>query len=167
MKTAVLFFLIPIVGIAQMNFEKKLPSNAPYQTEIISGDGVSAYGDLDNDGDLDLITTVSAYTVNYTRVYLNENGNFIRQSSFNPVNFNGYSGLVIFDRNQDGNLDFISSGYDSNSSFNTNFYYGDGTGNFTEDPSFNIVGLNAPSILVDDLTGDLKEDILISGTQTG
>jgi len=81
MKTAVLFFLIPIVGIAQMNFEKKLPSNAPYQTEIISGDGVSAYGDLDNDGDLDLITTVSAYTVNYTRVYLNENGNFIRQSS--------------------------------------------------------------------------------------
>lgn len=167
MKTAFLFSLIPALGLAQMNFEKKLPGTAPYETEIVSGDGASDYGDLDNDGDLDLITTVSAYTVNYTRVYLNENGNFIRQTNFNPVNFAAYSDLVIFDRNLDGNLDFIISGFDSNSTFNTNFYYGDGTGNFTEDPSFNIVGLNAPSILVDDLTGDLKEDILISGTQTG
>lgn len=90
----------------------------------------SAWADVDNDGDFDLVV------VNYesgNQLFINDNGIFVEQtgSEITLETVNSFS-AVFGDVDNDGDLDlFISNSYNDNH-FENSLYLNDGNGNFTK-----------------------------------
>lgn len=124
--------------------------------------GDAAFGDLDGDGDLDLI--VSGYTgIGYnTSLYLNDGeGNFslVENTPFRGTN---YASTKFLDIENDGDLDVIISGTDGASTF-TELYVNDGSGNFSLSTDNSFTGSQLGAIDAADADGDGDTDVLISG----
>lgn len=107
-------------------------------------------GDIDNDGDLDLLTTAGLYAVSAFR-----NDGSGRFSPFSQVAMgNTPSGLALADFNQDGNLDLIAGDADNPT---VAVALNDGTGTFglASVPSQTLaVGATVAGIAVGDVDGD-------------
>ena len=104
-----------------------------------------AVGDIDNDGDQDLLTTDGSIRLN------NGTGTFSAPAGVvlggNPF------GLALADLNSDGNLDLLSTF--GSVRINT------GTGTFTDLPNFANPGYDARDMAVGDLDGDGDIDVVI------
>ncbi|WP_234573342.1 FG-GAP-like repeat-containing protein [Rhodohalobacter sp. 614A] len=127
----------------------------------------AAFGDIDNDGDLDLITSGNppgSYQNRQTRIYTNDgDGNF---SEADQQPFTGVvSGTVAFgDLNSDGSLDVINTGF-SDDEIITERFMNDGSGNFTE-VTGSLLNLAANSIAMGDVDQDGALDLIIAGNYT-
>ena len=113
-------------------------------------------GDFDNDGDLDIITGDSSGWGGTSTMYFYEKegpGNdFAAKVNIGSFNGGGYvMDIAAGDYNNDGNIDFIVSGY-SSSLF---FFAGDGTGAFT---SNQISATGAPTMCLGKDAGDFNND---------
>lgn len=88
----------------------------------------ASWGDLDNDGDLDLFVTNGLHEVQPNSLFLNQGkGDFIKVTTGNIVLDGGLSfGSAFDDYDNDGNLDLIVANFNEN-----NFLYrGNGNGTF-------------------------------------
>lgn len=122
-----------------------------------------AWGDYDNDGDLDLaITGIDAIGHRQFRLYQNNGG-----GSFSPISSTGvtavYKGSLAWgDYNNDGNLDLLVSG-DNGSSPVTVVYTGNGLGSFTALSNSGLTGVVDGQASWGDYNNDGKLDILLEG----
>ena len=105
-------------------------------------------GDLDNDGDQDVVMTGFDDMVNMvSQVFFNNgNGEFVSdtQSSLHAIQ---EGGIAIGDLNSDSHLDIVITG--NNGANQTFVYLNDGTGVFTEHASANLDPFNVPAVLLD------------------
>lgn len=123
-------------------------------------DGNTKLGDLDNDGDLDLLVTGYSNSGARTRVYKNNGNSF---SSFNTgISHFSYSTADWGDMDNDGDLDLIIAGYTSSWNTRTRIYRNNGN-TFSSVYTNQIEHINSGSIDWGDYDGDNDLDILVSG----
>jgi len=123
-------------------------------------DSSIALGDIDNDGDLDLIVTGYDGSVRRLDKYINDgSGNFTGPVSFGTgVNT---SSIALGDIDNDGDLDLIVTGYDG-SSRRLDKYINDGSGIFTKYTNWGT-GVNLSSIVLGDIDNDGDLDLIVAG----
>ena len=112
-------------------------SEEPFTTDYQSFDCVS-WGDIDNDGDLDLFAAPGILPY-YFNLYLYENngdGTFTRIPDLSFENLNSSNGTSMIDYDNDGDLDIIIMAFDGDNVILEN----DGLGNFTQNLACEIVG---------------------------
>ncbi len=124
-----------------------------------------AWGDIDNDGDLDLISTGNAQSLSQsiTRVYRNDGpagGGSVTMTSLGNLGMTNITNgsVVVFDHNNDGNLDLLISGL-----YTMNLYQGDGAGAFTHLPTAGFNGTSWGAAAAADYDRDGNTDILAVG----
>jgi hypothetical protein len=130
-------------------------------TGVSSSD--AAWGDYDNDGDLDILLTGRVNSASpVSKIYRNDSGNFT------DINANlqgvGDSSVSWGDYDNDGDLDILLSGANL-SGFSSKIYRNDG-GIFT-DISANLQGVYLSSVNWADYNNDGAPDILLSGNPSG
>ena len=118
-------------------------------------------GDLDNDGDLDIVaaSTNASLSVNRLQILLNNGaGSFsVYASIAEPIVTRG---LFLADLDNDRDLDLMHASTNSfGSAIKTIIYENDGNANFTSKNVYTDYGLTS-NILAEDLNGDGNTDIL-------
>ncbi len=117
-------------------------------------DSVStAFGDIDNDGDLDLV--VGNHN-QQNRIYLNDGtGYFTQQALFGGTDSFTYE-LTLGDIDNDGDLDIVETNYNTANQI----YRNNGSGQFIADATFGPSSFTS-SVALGDLDGDQDLDILL------
>jgi FG-GAP-like repeat/Secretion system C-terminal sorting domain/Fibronectin type III domain len=112
--------------------------------------GSAAWGDYDNDGDLDILLTGSSYS----KVYRNDNGSF---TDINAGLTGTYSGSVAWgDYDSDGDLDILLTGSGYSKIYNNN------AGVFT-DINAGLTGISNGNAVWGDYDNDGDLDVLLTG----
>jgi len=122
--------------------------------------GSAAWGDYDNDGDLDILLTGWDNIEEYSIVYRNDNGIFIDiNAGLTPVAYG--SDIAWGDYDSDGDLDILLSGRIDNVNRISKIYRND-NGNFI-DINAGLYGLSGSSVAWGDYDNDGDLDILMTG----
>jgi len=125
-------------------------------------EGSAAWGDYDNDGDLDILMTGNTGSGRISRVYENDAGTFTDiAAGLTGV----YSGSVAWgDYDNDGDLDILMTGYTDSYEHISRVYEND-AGTFT-DIAAGLTGVRYGSVAWGDYDNDGDLDILMTG-ETG
>ncbi|MEJ1928815.1 FG-GAP-like repeat-containing protein [Nostoc sp. NIES-2111] len=129
------------------------------------GYSAAAWGDYDNDGDLDMILSgFSTAGVRSVKMYRNEGGNVF--SDLN-VSFPGvsFASAVWGDYDNDGDLDIALSGVTASNAYTTKIYRND-AGSFIDNGSA-LTGVNRGSLAWGDYDADGDLDLLMTGSTDG
>ncbi|MCP4326809.1 MAG: hypothetical protein GY787_34270, partial [Alteromonadales bacterium] len=127
------------------------------------GDSSVAFGDIDNDGDLDILLTGFDNGNRFSKTYINENGTYTEK----PNQLLGIEGSAVFgDINNDGNLDILLTGRRGNFNNFSDTYINDGNGNYSPGNT-NLVEVGASSVAFGDIDSDGDLDILLTGYNKG
>ncbi len=120
--------------------------------------------DLDNDNDIDLVTThrnMGGYGVNKVAIWLNNgNGTFTTAVQYDPDHANILN-AAIADINSDNKPDVITVSYGG-----IGVYLGNGDGTLVSPTYYSTVN-GADSIIIEDFNGDSKLDFIIDSAGTG
>jgi len=131
--------------------------------------GAARWGDIDNDGDLDiLILGYDDVSGNgFTDLYINNNdGTFSASNAGFPPTYMG--DIAFSDVNNDGFIDIAITGMESVSYTNiTKIYKNNGNATFTEFPGVSLPGMNFGRIKFADYNNDGFEDIALNGLDDG
>ena len=131
--------------------------------------GSVAWGDYDNDGDLDILLTGNPSGTPIAKVYENTGGTFVEDTSASAVLTGVWAAgsMAWGDYDNDGDLDITLSGWDSDQNAITKVYENSG-GAFAEDTSASAVlaGVWAGSVAWGDYDNDGDLDILLTGYTT-
>jgi hypothetical protein len=121
-----------------------------------------AWGDYDNDGDLDILLTGSAGSYNISKIYKNNGNNtFTEQTGISLAEV--YAGSSIWgDYDNDGDLDILLTG-GSGSYYFSKIYKNNGNNTFTEQTGISLAGVSASSVAWGDYDNDGDLDILLTG----
>ncbi|MDD1474815.1 VCBS repeat-containing protein, partial [Dolichospermum sp. ST_sed4] len=137
------------------------------QTGIaLTGVGSSsvAWGDYDNDGDLDILLTGWTGSVPVSKIYRNNGGNsFDEQTGITLMGVSAGS-VAWGDYDNDGDLDILLTG--SNSSYQpvSKIYRNNGNNSFTEQTGITLIGVTGSSVAWGDYDNDGDLDILLTGS---
>jgi PGF-pre-PGF domain-containing protein len=159
-----------------VNNDTKLVENSTWNqniTQVHSGSVV--LGDIDNDGDLDLISSgcnngggqaTECGTGGFqTKVYVNNGTTLVENSTWkgNVMNV-WYGSMSIGDINNDGNLDLILSGENESLSKITKVYINNGT-KFIENSTWeqNLLSVDESSLVLGDFNNDGYLDLSLTG----
>ncbi len=135
-------------------------------TELISANliGISyssvAWGDYDNDGDLDILMTGLTGSTTVSKIYTNNGGSFIELATANLPSLQ-HSAVAWGDYDNDGDLDVLLSGVDGGTRITR--VYTNTTGIFSELVSASLQGGQYGSVAWGDYDNDSDLDILVSG----
>ncbi|MBK8576263.1 MAG: VCBS repeat-containing protein [Elusimicrobia bacterium] len=132
-------------------------------------DGGLAWGDYDNDGDLDILASGTANGSNgQLRVYKNNGNGTMDPTQIEVDALNGglYSGMAIWgDTDMDGDLDILVSGYNGN--YQLRLYTNNGNGTI-DAAQVEVDGLNGglrySSVAWGDFDNDGDQDLLTCGS---
>ena len=148
-----------VQGYSQ-NINFTIANPQPIIQEVYSGRILS--GDLDNDGDIDIVQSGIGLDINglsaRASVFLNDgNGNFtIQEQNFN--NFFTTEEIAMGDFDNDGDLDLIITAENR-----SDLYRNDGQANFIFDNSTSLESSAFNDIVVGDVDGDGDNDVLQFG----
>ncbi len=123
-------------------------------------EGTIDFGDIDADGDFDVLMTGSGDPSPETNIYKNDgSGHYTLSASLMGV---WRSSVALSDMDNDSDLDLIITGQGGG-----RFYTNDGTGNFVWEEFVGIFELVNGSIGVSDLDNDGDNDLLLTGEPVG
>ncbi len=160
-------------ALVYINNGTGLIENSTWQQNLTGVNrGSSTLGDLDNDGDLDLISTGcsnggGAGTCNsyHAFVYINNGTSLIENSTWQQ-NLTGiyYGSIALGDLNNDGKLDLVLTGA-SSITYIAKVYINNGT-NLVENSTWQseLTGVYMSSIVLGDLNNDNKLDLVLTGS---
>ncbi|MFC1530354.1 FG-GAP repeat domain-containing protein [Gemmatimonadota bacterium] len=125
----------------------------------VSITGSASWGDLDGDGDLDLMTKVKDEGL---RVLLNDGSGFFNEqwSSLDPGQPTAWKAPVLGDLDGDGDLDAFDADGDQTREIPARIWFNDGSGQFTPG-SQEIGSFGALRPMLADLDGDSDLDALL------
>ncbi|MFC2136572.1 FG-GAP-like repeat-containing protein [Bacteroidota bacterium] len=122
----------------------------------------AAWGDYDNDGDLDILLTGYNLSNNVSKIYKNNANNTFSEQTGISLEAIRYGSIAWGDYNNDGNLDILLTG--SNGSTNiSKVYKNNGDSTFTVQTSISLTGVSNSSIAWGDYDNDGDLDILLTG----
>ena len=138
-----------------------LETNIPFEP---NWGGDFAFGDVDNDGDPDvLMTGVNATDSGFTKLYLNNGLGVFTEAPGTPFEDLGNSSVAFIDIENDNDKDVIIAGINNSDILNTKLYTNDGSGNFTLVANTPFGNFQSGDIAIGDSDNDGDQDILISG----
>jgi hypothetical protein len=122
----------------------------------------SEFGDVDGDGDLDII--VSGYTnLGYlSELYINNGTGIFTLAAGTAFAGANYASVKFLDIESDGDLDVLIAGTDGSSTF-TNLYTNDGSGTFSLVTGTPFSGCQLGKIDAADVDGDGDMDVVVVG----
>lgn len=124
--------------------------------------GSVAWGDYDNDGDLDILLTGNTGSTRVSKIYRNNSNNsFTVQSNISLIGVDN-SSVAWGDYNNDGYIDILLTGK-SNSNGISKIYQNNGKGNFIEQTNILLSGITYSSVAWGDYDSDGYLDILMNG----
>jgi len=123
--------------------------------------GSVAWGDYDNDGDLDILLTGDSGSGLISRVYRNDGAGVFTDISAGLTGV-CYSSVAWGDYDNNGDLDILLTGRDATPNRFSIVYQNDGGGGFT-DTNAALPGVNASSVAWGDFDNDGDLDILLTG----
>lgn len=125
--------------------------------------GFTAWGDYDNDGDLDICISgrYSSYGNCLTKIYRNDGAGSFTERNSGLIGV--YTSSVTWgDYDNDGDLDLLLCGQSNGNTYTTKLYRNNGNGSFTDIPTV-LTGVNKSSLAWGDYDNDGDLDILLSG----
>jgi predicted nucleotidyltransferase len=126
-----------------------------------------AWGDYDNDSDLDILLSGNNGTTNSTRIYKNNGDNsFTEQTSISLAGVSNGS-VAWGDYDNDGNLDILITGINNYNPRISKIYKNNGDGSFSEQKGISLPGISNGSAAWGDYDNDGTLDILLTGTTDG
>ena len=142
----------------------EIQNDAPYE------DNDATFFDADNDGDLDLYVAsgineskIEAFQMD--RLYINENGKFIRSKNQIPDNFLVTTTVIAYDYDGDGDTDLfignLADAKDFGKPIKSNILVNDGNGNFSNNLNFELTS-KVTSAIWEDINGDNIKDLLVT-----
>ncbi len=126
------------------------------------GSGCMAWGDYDNDGDLDLAMAGTADSGLIARIYSNDGAGNLTHDSAQALTGVSQASLAWGDVDLDGDLDLVISGM-TDTAESAILYENDPPGTLTADTGTILTGSRAGSVDWADWDGDGDPDLLISG----
>jgi hypothetical protein len=141
-------------------------------TEVATGlTGVGAcslaWGDADNDGDLDLAVAGLSGSGRTTKVYKNDGAGGFTEITNPSLTGVADCSLAWGDCDSDGDLDLAVAGCTAGSDFLTTVYENDGAGGFTEFRGLGLTGVWNCSLAWGDAEGDGDLDLAVAGYTGG
>ncbi len=124
--------------------------------------GKSKVLDINGDGLPDIVCIDESYGL---YVYLNSgNKTFTAQKITSDYSFKSKPRFEFGDFDKDGKMDIVAFDSDSmTGELSVVFFYGDGTGNFTQAVVNDFMGVDAAAVAVADFNGDGNPDVLYAG----
>lgn len=157
-------------SLVYLNTGETFVEDEDWEWELASlADGTVTVGDIDNDGDMDLILVGDQGGANtLTRVYLNEGDTFIEDETwseniYDSSVYHAGSSLALGDLDADGDLDLVAVG-DFPDAYSSRVYLNDGE-TFVEDEEWseNLAGAYPASLALFDIEGDSDLDVVLTG----
>lgn len=121
-----------------------------------------AWGDVDADGDLDLVVTGYGGAVNSSVLYENDGDGTLTPFAVQPLTGLRGGSADWGDLDRDGDLDLLLTGYDG-SLRRTIVYTNDGTGTLTDSGDHGLCGVNLSDVDLGDFDADGDLDLAITG----
>lgn len=129
--------------------------------------GSLAFGDYDNDGDLDLILTgADTGFAAITKVFRNKGDGTFEDSGISNLPGIQQSSVAWGDYDNDGNLDILMTGRNTGNQPTSKIYRNQGDGTFEDSGVNNLVGVRQSSAAWGDYDNDGYLDILITGNNS-
>ena len=157
------FTLFSGASIAQnINLQEDTTVNNLYD----SRQGSCAMADIDNDGDLDLIITGANAQLadRKTTLYSNDGLGIFTEITDTGLSNDTEGGDIEFaDVDGDGDLDLMLTGRDGSPVYYANFYFNDGSGNYTLDPNTPFEGSLGGDVDFEDIDNDGDMDVFMCG----
>ncbi|KPA18375.1 conserved hypothetical protein, membrane, partial [Candidatus Magnetomorum sp. HK-1] len=124
----------------------------------------TAFGDYDNDGDIDILLTGKPGSNVFSKVYKNTGGSFSEDTSITLTDVN-ISSVAFADYDNDSDLDIFLDGNTADSYVASDIckIYKNTAGNFIEDTNINLAAFDWGSVAFGDYTNDGYLDILTTG----
>jgi len=121
-----------------------------------------AWGDYDNDGDLDILLTGFSGTTAISKVYRNNGNNTFSEQSGISLTGVYYSSVAWGDYDNDGDLDILMTGQTGSSAI-SKVYCNNGNNTFSEQSGISLTGVYYSSVAWGDYDNDGDLDILLTG----
>lgn len=150
-------------GFSEMNITE-ITNDATFE------DNDAEFFDADNDGDLDLyiasgINERKIDKFQEDRLYINENGKFVRSKLRIPINWLVTTTVEAYDYDKDGDIDLfvgnLADAKDFGKTVKSNILVNDGKGNFSIDSNFELFS-KVTSAKWEDVNGDNVKDLIVS-----
>ncbi|MBC3847027.1 VCBS repeat-containing protein [Winogradskyella echinorum] len=150
-------------GFSEMNITE-ITNDATFE------DNDAEFFDADNDGDLDLyiasgINERKIDKFQEDRLYINENGKFVRSKLRIPINWLVTTTVEAYDYDKDGDIDLfvgnLADAKDFGKTVKSNILVNDGKGNFSIDTNFELFS-KVTSAKWEDVNGDNVKDLIVS-----
>ncbi|MFH2049392.1 MAG: FG-GAP-like repeat-containing protein, partial [bacterium] len=125
--------------------------------------GSVAWGDHDNDGDLDILLTGQAVSGYVSKIYRNNSDNTFTEQTGISLTGVLYSSIAWGDYDNDGDLDVLLTGYANSGNFISKIYSNNGDNSFTEHLEINLTGVYFSSVAWGDYDNDGDLDIILTG----
>lgn len=141
-----------------------------FDKDVAFEDNDATFFDADNDGDLDLyvasgINESKTESDQQDRLYLNENGKFIKSINQILTNTLVTTTVAAYDYDNDGDTDLfvgnLADAKDFGNPVKSYILVNDGKGKFTVDPNFEMVS-KVTSAIWEDVNGDNTKDLIVS-----